>query len=163
MNTDKKERSISGLAALLVFAVFAVGILFVLLSGAQAYQRITERDRISYDSRTCIQYLATKLRQADCPEHVSVASFGSGDALQIAQQYGEDVYLTRVYCHDGWLMELFTVADGSFAPEDGEKILPLAQLTLRQSGNLITAALTDETGAPLQLKLLVRGGEELQP
>lgn len=160
---DKKERSVSGLAALLVFAVFAVGILFVLLSGAQAYQRITERDRVSYDSRTCIQYLATKLRQADRPEAVSVAPFGSGDALLIVQQYGEDVYLTRVYCHDGWLMELFTVAEGSFSPEDGEKILPLAGLSLRQSGNLITATVTDETGAPLQLKLLIRGGEEGLP
>lgn len=163
MKTDNKERSLSGLAALLVFAVFAVAILSVLLSGAQAYRRITERDRICYDSRTCVQYLATKIRQASGPDAVNIAPFGDGDALLITQRYGDSDYLTRVYCHNGWLMELFTVADGGFSPEDGEKILPLRDLTLDASGGLILIALENESGTTLNLKLSVRGGEELQP
>ena len=163
MKTDNKERSLSGLAALLVFAVFAVAILSVLLSGAQAYRRITERDRISYDGRTCVQYLATKIRQASEPDAVNVAPFGDGDALLITQRYGDFDYLTRIYCYNGWLMELFTVADGDFAPEDGEKILPLHSLALQAKDGLILIALTDGNGTALDLTLSVRGREELQP
>ena len=67
MKQKIQQKSISGLAALLVFALFAVGILSVLLSGAGAYQRLTRRDRLSYDSRTCAQYVAAKIRQAPAP------------------------------------------------------------------------------------------------
>ena len=163
MRTDNKERSASGLAALLVFAAFAVTILSVLLSGAQAYRRITERDRISYDGRTCVQYLATKIRQAAGPDAVDIAAFGDADALLITQRYGDSDYLTRVYSYNGWMMELFTVADGGFSPEDGEKILPLRSLTLNETDGLISIELTDGNGTALELKLSVRGGEELQP
>ena len=70
MKQQKTQQSISALAALLMFGVFAVGILSVLLGGADSYRRLTQRDRVSYDERTCAQYMATKLRQAPSPESV---------------------------------------------------------------------------------------------
>ena len=38
-----------GVFVLLLFCVFAVCVLSVLLTGAGAYRRLTERDRVSYD------------------------------------------------------------------------------------------------------------------
>jgi len=67
MREHSKKRSISGLAALLLLGVFAVSILSVLLTGASAYRRLMERDRLMYDNRTCLQYVATKVRQAPNP------------------------------------------------------------------------------------------------
>jgi hypothetical protein len=32
-------------------------------------------------------------------------------------------YYTRIYCHNGYLCELFSKADGSFSKEDGEQHL----------------------------------------
>lgn len=157
MKNYNKERSLSALAALLTFSLFAIGILSVLLGGANIYRRLNQRDTKSYDSRTCIQYLATKLRQAPSPGAVAVAPFGSGDALLIYEVVENETYLTRVYCHDGWLMELFTVADGDFNPEDGEKILPMVSFTPKAENSLVTFSLIDSSNTHQQLTLQIRG------
>lgn len=128
-------------AALLVLAVFAVGILSVLLSGAGVYERLSRRDSRAYESRTAVQYLATKVRQAE--QFPRVETFGGADALVFCQQIGGREYMTRVYCHDGWLRELFTAADGQFLPEDGEKLLPMQTLSARMEGELLSITLFD--------------------
>lgn len=163
MRNYNKERSLTALAALLIFALFAIGILSVLLGGAGVYRRLTLRNEASYDSRTCTQYIATKLRQASSPGAVAVAAFGEGDALVIAEEIEGARFLTRVYCHNGWLMELFTVADGAFAPEDGEKILPLEALSLTQNGQLLEISLTDTRGDRRDLALYLRESGGMQP
>ena len=157
MTDQTKEHSLSTLAALLMFALFAIGILSVLLGGANVYRRLNQRGQKSYDSRTCAQYIATKLRQAPAPDAVAVAPFGDGDALLITEIIEGETYLIRVYCHDGWLMELFTISNGVFAPEDGEKILPLQKLTLSLDGSLISVSLTDSDTVSEQLTLHIRG------
>jgi len=159
MRARSGKRSISGLAALVLLGVFAAGILSVLLSGAKAYQRLTERDARSYDSRTYMQYLATKVRQAPAPDALSLSDFGDGDSLLIQETIDGTGYWTQVYCHDGWLMELFTVADAGLAPEDGERILPAESLSLTRSGDLLQLLLVDGSGAESALTLALRGGE----
>lgn len=163
MKNNTSERSLSTIAALLTFALFAMGILSVLVGGANVYERLSQRDRQSYDSRTCTQYIATKLHQAPAPDAVSVAAFGDGDALVIAQQIEGEGYVTRIYCHDGWLMELFTVDSDGFFPEDGEKILPLSRFSLYKAGSLMKIAVTDDAGESTQLTVHIRGSEEVQP
>ena len=128
----------SGLVALLTFLLFAISILFVLLNGAGVYRRLTQRDQYSYDSRTCAQYVATKMRQAPSPTAVSADTFGTVDSLVISQHIEGSVFVTRIYCYENWLMELFTLADGDFYPEDGEKILPLSSLSVSQDGSVFS-------------------------
>lgn len=158
MRDRSGKRSISGLAALLLLGVFAVGILAVLLSGARAYQRLTERDRLAYDSRTCVQYVATKVRQAPAPGAVVLSDFGDGDALLISEEIEGAQYWTQVYCYDGWLMELFTVADAGLAPEDGEKILQAQSLAVTQEGDLLRVEIVDGNGTRSAILLNLRGG-----
>lgn len=159
MRERSNRQSIPALAALLLVGMFGVSILSVLLTGADTYRRLTRRDQLSYDSRTCAQYVATKVRQAPSPEAVGLGHFGGSDALVIREELDGAVYLTRVYCHNGWLMELFSAADGDFAPEDGEKILPADSLMLIQTGALLQAEIAhgEET---TQTALYLRGGEE---
>lgn len=159
MRERNNRQSISALAALLLLGVFGVSILSVLLTGAGTYRRLTQRDQLSYDSRTCAQYVAAKVRQAASAEAVAVSSFGGSDALVIREEHSGAVYLTRVYCHDGWLMELFTAAGGDLTPEDGEKILPADSLALMQTGGLLRADIT-HGGETTQVALYLRGGEE---
>lgn len=158
MRERSNRQPISTLAALLLLGVFGVSILSVLLTGAGTYRRLIQRDQLSYDRRTCAQYVATKVRQAPTSDAVAVSRFGDSDALVIHEEVDGTAYLTRVYCHDGWLMELFTAAGGDFAPEDGEKILPADSLILTQSGTLLQADIAhgEET---TQVALYLRGRE----
>ena len=89
------QHHIDGLAALLLFGVFAACILAVLLTGADAYRRLTQRDQASYDRRTGTQYIATRVRQADRQDGVAVERFGDTDVLILGA--GEE-YVTYVYC-----------------------------------------------------------------
>lgn len=163
MKEYMKVRSLPTIAALLVLAVFAVGILSVLLGGAAAYQRLNQRDQAAFESRTCVQYLATKVRQASGPDAVSIAPFGQTDALVIRQDLEGEVYLTRIYCHDGWMMELYGFEDGQYAPEDGEKILPLSGLEMDMQQDLLSISVAAADGSRQQLVLAVRGKGEVQP
>lgn len=157
----KKCSGLSTVAALLVLAVFAVGIVGVLLGGVSAYQRLTQRDQAAYDSRTAAQYLTTKLRQASGSGAVSMGSFGAGDALIIGEEWEGVSFVTRIYCHNGWLMELYSLAEGTFSPEDGQKVIPMDSLQIHQQGQLLTLTLTHGQQSRQVLFALEKG--EVQP
>lgn len=160
MRNAKSKHHIDGLLTLLLFGVFAVCVLSVLLTGADVYRRLVQRDQESYASRTCAQYLATKVRQAPSADAVSVAPFGEGDALVLSETLDGQLYLTRVYCHDGWLWELFSAAGDDLAPQDGERVLQAQGLELLLEDGLLSVTVTDGAGDQVSLRLSPRGGEE---
>ena len=144
----------------MLLGVFGVGILSVLLSGADVYRRLTRRDQMTYDSRTCVQYVATKVRQAPAPDTVVLSEFGDSDCLTICEWVEGTEYRTRIYCYDGWLMELFTAAGEEFFPEDGEKILLADEFSLSREGTLLSVEIMDGSGEVNRILLSLRGGEE---
>lgn len=160
MKHRNRKRSISGLAALVLLAVFAAGMLSVLLTGAGVYERLTRTGAATTGSRTCTQYLSTKVRQAAAPGSVSLSDFNGCPALQIRDTIDGTDYLTRIYCRDGWLMELFTAADADLTPEDGEKVLPAQALTGTLEQGLLELEVVDESGTLHTLLLSLRGERE---
>jgi len=163
MKLDRRHKGISSLAALLMLLVFAVALLAVLLGGANVYDRLTARDSESYDSRTCVQYLTTKVRQSENAACLSLTQFGDGDCLTITEHINGVAFTTQVYCHDGWLMELFTLKGAGLPPEGGAKIIQAQALTLTQEGSLLHMNIVDGNGTPSSISLHLRGGEEGQP
>ena len=150
-----KGQGIPVLSAFLLLSIFAATVLGVLLVGAGAYSRLTRRDSHAYDTRTALQYVTARVRQAPAPNQVSVTRFDGVDALTVTQRVDGQDYLTRVYCYEGWLMELFCAADGQFEPRDGEKLLPVESLELDMRGELIYVTLTQ--GEPYDLVLYLEG------
>lgn len=146
-----------GLAALLLFGIFAVCILAVLLTGAGAYERLTARDQAAYGRRVCTQYIATRVRQADSLGNVSVEQFGGVPALCLVDEYG---YMTRVYCYDGYLKELYASADAALSPEAGEDLMEADGLTLSLEDGLLAVTVTGSDGTEEQLYLSLRCREE---
>ena len=135
MKGQPRQHRMDGLLALRLFAVFAACILAVLLSGAGAYRRLVDRDQGAYDSRTCIQYIATRVRQSDIAGSVEVVSFQGTNALALEESTG---YVTRVYWYDGYLMELYAAADSDLAPEDGVKLLESEPVDFSLEDGLLT-------------------------
>ena len=129
--------TLSGVLALILLAVLSISVLLTLLGGTRVYQNLTRQGQEDYNRRTCLQYLSTKLRQAQTPDSLELKPFGDGDALFLLERYGSRTFVTRIYCHDGWLMELFSIADESFSPEDGERILPLDGLRIQEKPGVV--------------------------
>ena len=159
MKQRPNNRKADSLLALLLFGVFAVCILAVLLTGADAYRRLSQRDRESYDSRTAVQYLSTRVRQADRLGGVEAGSFEGCPALILPEEIDGVRYETRVYCYDGYLRELFAAADGGFLPSDGEKVLPAEALRVSAGEAALYLELCTADGQWQELTLYLRSGE----
>lgn len=153
------EYRFDGLIALLLFGVFAACVLAVLLTGADAYRRLTRRDGEAYNRRTYVQYMATRVRQAGGADRVSIEDFGGGDALVLADGKG---CTTRVYFYDGYIMELYTEAGFSLEPEAGEKVMEAGGLEMSLEDGLLSVTCIDTGGKHSSLLLSFRGGEVLQ-
>ncbi|MEA4934633.1 MAG: DUF4860 domain-containing protein [Lawsonibacter sp.] len=158
-HTSPNKHHMDSLLALVLFGVFAACILSVLLTGSEAYRRLTIRDQAAYDRRTCVQYIATKVRQAPGPDSISLSSFGDGDALMLTENIEDELYVTRIYCDNGWIRELFSSAGEDFVPDDGEKVLQAQALSLTLEGDLLSVRITSKDGSLIQFILSVRGKE----
>ena len=87
------EYHFDGLIALTLFGVFAVCVLIVLLTGADAYRRLVVRGDEVIDRNACVQYISTRVRQAANPKEVAIEDFGEGNSLVLPDKNG---YGTRV-------------------------------------------------------------------
>lgn len=161
MTQIKRKHHMEGLLVLLLFSVFAVCILSVLLTGADAYKRLSERDDAAYDRRTAVQYIATKVRQAG--GEVSVEPFGDVEALQLAENIEGETYITRVYCYDGYIRELFSSLEDEMLPEDGELVFPAQAMAMANENGILRICVTDAGGQTAELFLAGRGREEAAP
>ncbi|RKI63981.1 DUF4860 domain-containing protein [bacterium 1xD42-67] len=155
MRKRGSQHHIDGLLALLLFGVFAVCVLAVLLTGARAYRGLTQRDQAAYSRRVCVQYIATRVRQADGLDRVKVEPFGESQALVLS----EDGYATRVYCYEGYLMELYASVEEVLQPEDGQRIIPMGGMELALEDGMLSMDITDGQGVKDSLRLSLRSGE----
>ena len=96
-----KKNNLTGVLVLLVFAVFMVSVLFVLLTGADVVQKLTDRDQKSYQQRTAVQHVTMRVRQADREDMVEVRQIDGQDVLVLAEIIEGYRYETLVYCADG--------------------------------------------------------------
>ncbi|MBQ7916224.1 MAG: DUF4860 domain-containing protein [Firmicutes bacterium] len=165
----KQKSNISSLAPLLLFVIFTACILSVLLTGADVYQKFSERDQHTFQRRTTAQYLTTRLRQSDAVDMTFVGDFHapspqlSGNTLFIREELGGRTFYTRIYCHDGYLRELFAEAGVTFEPEDGQKILEVNDLSFTVKEDLILIEIEHADAAIETLILYNRNGEEVLP
>ena len=115
--------------------------------------------------RTAIQYISTKIRQADADGVIAVGSFDGasaeqkGDTLIFTENFDNSEYSTRIYCNDGYLCELFGLSDGTFTMESGEKILEAESVAFEMDENgMLHVELTDHDGQEKQIDLMIRSG-----
>lgn len=163
MKNQPNQWKLSGLMALLVFFLFALCLLLVVLTGARVYRTTVQSGQAHFEYRTPAQYLTTKIRQSDCLEQLTVESFCGADALVFREEIQGEAYRTLVYCHDGWLRELFCTESGTFTPEDGQAILPLQRLTLQLNNGLLSAYMVSSDGTCIPLVVTLRSGREVLP
>ena len=123
------------MAVLPVFAFFALCALLVLLSGVKVYRQLVRRGEETFAARTAAQYVTMRVRQA---ESVTVTDFEGCESLTVSETIDGERWLTRVYCHEGFLRELYCVENAALHPQDGEKILPLENLGFSLEEDLLT-------------------------
>lgn len=127
--------------ALLVFAVFALCIWMVLLAGAGVYQELVRSGEENYARHTALRYLTMRVHQA---QTVEIGDFGGCETLFLEETLGEETYITRVYCYDGQLRELYAESGARLVPADGEPVLKAERLSVSLEGNLLTIGINGD-------------------
>lgn len=169
------------LMALVLLCVFAVCITVTIMYGANIYDRLISDNNAAAESRTAVQYLITRVRQADEIGSMKVendmgqqsenasddsenmnAVDGNILVLHSSEEDPDDPsviyeYCTRIYCFDGYLRELFTeVSDDSYDldPEAGEKVLFAEGVDFSIEDGMLKAEIrTGDTVQTLELEL----------
>ena len=154
-----KKQYLHGVLPLLIFALFATALLSVLVAGARIYASLSERDDEAFTYRTAAQYVSAKVNQTEHQDEITVESFGGTTALVLPAVYDDTVCLTRLYCYDGHLYELFSFDGIEMFPEDGEKILPLSDFSASIEDELLIVDLDGTDGKTTTLRLHLEGGE----
>ncbi len=144
MNRESSRTRLSGLVPLLLFAVLAVSVLTVLMTGAEQYGKLTDRDQCTFVTRTAGQYVRTKLRQSG--GEIGVEDFNGSPAIAIRENLNDFACVTWLYCWDGYLRELFTLEGEVMSPDAGEKLLEMEALDAAMTDGLLTITLTDSDG-----------------
>ena len=155
-----KHRNITDLLALLVFGIFALCVAALLLTGAGAYKNLTDRGAESYEHRVAVRYLTTRFHQAP---RVQIEDFCGLEAMTVREEVGGRYYVTRVYCHEGHIRELFAAESTEVHPGDGEVILAADALEFRMDGALLTAQITHPDGKKQMLVLWQPEWKEAAP
>lgn len=154
-----KKNNLTGVLVLLVFAVFMVSVLFVLLTGADVVQKLTDRDQRSYQQRTAVQYVTMRVHQADCEGMVEVRKVDDQDVLVLAEMIEGYRYETLVYCADGYLREMFSEAGLDLPLDFGEKVLPAEGFFAEKQDDTLRLRIDLADGSSQQVILCLRSGE----
>ena len=159
-----RHHGLDSVFVLLLFGVFACCLMLVLLTGARSYKSVADRGEEAYEQRICTQYIATKVRHNDYSGGVTVGLFSVEEpelsTLFLHQTIEGEDYWVRIYCYDGTVRELFTEADQTMEPEDGQEVMAASALHFTLEEGLLTITTTDTAGQTSELSLLLRSGEE---
>lgn len=150
MRKFKEQGKVANILALLVFGVFALSVAAVLLTGAQVYRNLTLRGGESYDHRTAAGYVTNRFRQADS---VEMEDFEDVTALVAREELGGRVYVTRIYCYEGALRELYSTDQAAVSPADGEILLEMESLSVTREDGLLYVTLEHPDGQVQELWL----------
>ena len=139
---------------LTLFVVFAIAVLFVMLTGVKVYRNAAAESAESGDARIADAYLVSKIRQFDASvpgNSVRIEKSGTGEMLVLTENYDGIVLATCIYCADGYLRELFYDTAEPFDPSLGERIIAADRLHLETDGRLLRFSVDGE--APMAVCL----------
>ena len=138
------------LTALLVFGLFALCMAVVLLRGANTYQTLIRRADMAHSHRVAVRYFTTRLHQAPS---AWVEDFCGLQALCIREETDGKTYITRVYCYDHTIRELYSAENARVSPEDGEVVLEAERLAFVRDDGLLTVEITHPDGQSQRMLL----------
>lgn len=106
---------------LITFCAFAASVLIVLMFSGIVYKDISDKAEKSYEDRTGISYVWSKVKNGE--GGVYVGDFQGISVLCLEEESDMTTYLTMIYLYDGWVRELVSEEGLEFSPSDGMPVV----------------------------------------
>lgn len=160
MNAAKQGHTIAQAFVFLLLGIFAVLCTLMVLLGAQLYRGSVARTEETASARVLNSYVINVVRANDASGLVRCEQRSGTDVLVFDWDADGASYETLVYCHDGYLRELFTEAGQQFNPAFGDEICPAQSFRAQMQDGLLRVELSDEHGQDSVLHLALRSSQE---
>lgn len=122
--------SYAGILALL--CSFIIGSLVLVNVGVHVYKNVVENNAKNFKLRASLSYVATKVRQNDGADSISVKEENGVPILVLSEEADGEKYRTMIYCYKGALRELFQEESMEYKLEDGLEVMELSDFTVSQ-------------------------------
>ena len=139
-----------------LFAVLALFLLGTLLVGTNAYRAVNDVRSSTDETRLGLALIANSIRMNDAVDAVGVAEGPEGLALVLTERLEGGDYETRLYAHEGAIVEEYARADAPFAPEKAREVVASERFEFAYADGLLTVS-TDQGSTSVALRS-VRGG-----
>lgn len=156
----RRGHSFDTVITLALFGLFAVCLLVVLMLGAKSYKSVVTSMQESYEERTCLQYIATKIKHYSGSDYIEVVEFGDSSALALHENIGGSDYITYIYLYDGEVKELFCEKDTELHPEAGFSIMEMQEFCIELAGDNLIYFSCSSGEAMTELYMGIYGEEE---
>ncbi|MBS7398449.1 MAG: DUF4860 domain-containing protein [Ruminiclostridium sp.] len=142
LKTVKSNRSgMDTIFVMTVFLLFVCCLLATVLAFTKAYKHFGSSIEQRFDTATAQTLVLRKLMSYDC-RAVDSGEYDGIEFFSFADEFDGEEYTTYIYAYGGQLRELFLESGRTFAPDDGNILLPADSFSASIDGD--TAVFTIE-------------------
>lgn len=144
--TKNRTALVHLVSVLLIIGIFAVSAMVLVNVGAIIYKNIAENNLETFQVRTSLSYVKTKINQYDSVEGIRVEENNGRMQLVLSETVDGVVYETIVYFYKGKLLEILHEQGTDFKPEDGFTILSVDKFEISEKNGIVRLEATDKAG-----------------
>lgn len=147
MENIKREKGIvHTVCVLAVICMFGISAMMLGSVGASVYKNIAERNLNSFELRTSLSYVKTKINQYDEIGKIAIEERDGVKMLILSEDIEGEIFDTAVYFNKGKLYEITGAKGMKFKPDDGFVILSVDSFEITENNGLIKLVSTDKDG-----------------
>ena len=155
-NMNKGKGLVHTVCILAVICMFGISAMMLGSVGASVYKNIAERNLDSFELRTSLSYVKTKINQFDEKGKISIEERDGLKMLILSEEVDGEIFDTVVYFNKGKLYELTGAKGMIFKPEDGVSILYVDELEINGKDGFVKLVATDDDGESETLYVKIR-------
>lgn len=145
MENIKREKGlVHTVCVLAVICMFGISAMMLGSVGASVYKNIAERNLNSFELRTSLSYVKTKINQYDETGRIAVEERDGVKMLILSEEVQGEIFDTAVYFNKGKLYEITGARGMKFKPDDGFAILNVDSFDISENNGLIKLVTTDD-------------------
>lgn len=155
-NMNKGKGLVHTVCILAVICMFGISAMMLGSVGASVYKNIAERNLDSFELRTSLSYVKTKINQFDEKGKISIEERDGLKMLILSEEVDGEIFDTVVYFNKGKLYEITGTKGMTFKPEDGFSILNVDEFEINGKDGFVKLVATDDDGESETLYVKIR-------
>ena len=142
-----------------ILGIFVITSLILTNAGMHSYKNIVIANNNNFQLRTSLSYVATKVRQSDHIDSVSLLELEGQNALILKEEIEGEGYVTCIYYYDGYLYELFQSEGMEYDLVSGTRLMEISEFYMEETEDgMLQFTAKNKAGDMEQLLLSLRSG-----